>query len=132
MKTDESNPHDWLRSARSRLASADRLFAAEGASESAIELLQEAAERFLKAFLLARGWPLRKIHDLGTLVAEAEKHDLSIAAFADFADELTDQFWATHYPGGEVDDEGVDYARLREELQKLLQQLGFGSAEDTL
>lgn len=36
MKTDENNPQDWLKSARSRLASADRLFAEEGASEAAV------------------------------------------------------------------------------------------------
>ena len=96
MKTDENNPEDWLKSARSRLASADRLFAEEGASEAAIELLQESTERFLKAYLIARGWQLRKVHDLGSLLVEAEKHDSLLGAFADFADELTDQFWAMH------------------------------------
>ena len=65
MKTDENNPQDWLRSAHSRLHSSDLLYPIEGASESVIELLQEATERFLKAFLIGRGWQLHKIHDLG-------------------------------------------------------------------
>lgn len=124
MKTDENNPGDWLRSARSRLASADRLFAEEGASEAAIELLQESTERFLKAYLIARGWQLRKVHDLGSLIAEAEKHDQRLGAFADFADELTDQFWAMHYPGGELDDTPPDFAALREQLAKMLKITG--------
>jgi len=34
MKTDESNPQDWLRSAHSRLRSADLLYPIEGASAS--------------------------------------------------------------------------------------------------
>jgi HEPN domain-containing protein len=125
LKTNEDNPEDWLRSARSRLASADRLFAEEGATEAAIELLQEATERLLKAYLIARGWPLRKVHDLGTLVAEAEKLDSRFAQFADFADELTDQFWAVHYPGGEIDDPSPDYARLRDELGRMLAVMEF-------
>ena len=76
MKTDENNPRDWLRSARTRLHSADLLHPLEGATESVIELLQEATERFLKAYyLLSRGWKLRKIHDLGALVAEAVDRD---------------------------------------------------------
>jgi HEPN domain-containing protein len=120
LRTDENNPEDWLKSARSRLASADRLFAEEGASEAAIELLQESTERFLKAYLIARGWRLRKIHDLGSLLAEAEKHEAAFGAFADFADELTDQFWAMHYPGGELDDAPPDFAALREQLAKML------------
>ncbi len=124
MKTDENNPEDWLKSARSRLASADRLFAEEGASEAAIELLQESTERFLKAYLIARGWQLRKVHDLGSLLVEAEKHDPRLGAFADFADELTDQFWAMHYPGGELDDAPPDFAALREQLAKMLKIAG--------
>lgn len=120
MRTDENNPEDWLKSASSRLASADRLFAEEGASEAAIELLQESTERFLKAYLIARGWRIRKIHDLGSLLSEAEKHDPAFGAFADFADELTDQFWAIHYPGGDLDDSPPDFAALREQLAKML------------
>jgi hypothetical protein len=49
LKTSENSPADWLRSARTRLHSADLLHPLEGANESVIELLQEAAERFLKA-----------------------------------------------------------------------------------
>ena len=45
MKTNENNPQDWLRSAHSRLHSSDLLYPIEGASESVIELLQEATER---------------------------------------------------------------------------------------
>jgi hypothetical protein len=39
MKTDENNPHDWLRSGETRLKSADQLAQIEGVTESAIELL---------------------------------------------------------------------------------------------
>lgn len=104
MKTDENNPSDWLRSAKIRLHSTDRLHQIEGATESVIELLQEASERFLKAYLLSQGMKLRKIHDLGALVAEAVDLDSRFTAFEDFADSLTDQFWAQHYPGGDLDE----------------------------
>ena len=40
--------------------------------------------------------------------------------FADFADELTDQFWAMHYPGGEFDEQSVDYHLLRSRLEGLI------------
>ena len=120
MKTDENNPADWLRSARTRLHSADLLHPIEGANESVIELLQEAAERFLKAYLIGGGWHLRKIHDLGALVAEAVNLDPRFSAFEDFADSLTDQFWAQHYPGGDLDEVGQDYPALRQSLGEMV------------
>lgn len=109
MKTDENNPEDWYRSAKVRLGSVDRLYPCEGASESVIKLLQEAVERFLKGYLISKGWRLTKIHDLGALIAEAENYVERFAAFADFADELTDQFWAMHYPGGEFDEQSISF-----------------------
>lgn len=120
MKTNEDNPADWLRSARSRLRSVDLLYPLEGASESVIELLQEASERFLKAYLLSFGWKLRKIHDLGALVAEAVNLDPRFSAFEDFADRLTDQFWEQHYPGGDLDEVGQDYPALRQSLGEMV------------
>ena len=121
MKTDENNPSDWLRSAKIRLHSTDRLHQIEGATESVIELLQEASERFLKAYLLSQGWKLRKIHDLGALVAEAVDLDPRFTAFEDFADSLTDQFWAQHYPGGDLDEVGHDYPALRQSMGEMAQ-----------
>ena len=120
MKTDENNPEDWYRSASARLGSVDRLYPFEGASESVIELLQQAVERFLKGYLISKGWPLTKIHDLGAVIAEAENYDNRFGAFADFADELTDQFWAMHYPGGEFDQQAIDFEELRAEVNQII------------
>lgn len=120
MKTNENNSRDWLRSAHARLRSVDLLYPLEGASESVIELLQEASERFLKAYLIERGWELRKIHDLGALVADAVNLDSRFTAFEEFADNLTDQFWAQHYPGGDLDEVGQDYPALRHSLGQLV------------
>lgn len=130
MKTDENNPLDWLRSARTRLGSADLLYPIEGANESVIELLQEATERFLKAYLIKCGWKLRKIHDLGALVAEAVGLDPRFSAFEDFADRLTDQFWAQHYPGGDLDESGHDYPTLRRSLGEMIDLIETNLAQD--
>lgn len=104
-----------------RLHSTDRLHQIEGATESVIELLQEASERFLKAYLLSQGLKLRKIHDLGALVAEAVDLDSRFTAFEDFVNSLTDQFWAQHYPGGDLDEVGHDYPALRQSIGEMAQ-----------
>jgi hypothetical protein len=54
-------------------------------------------------------------------VAEAVELDPSFAAFEDFADSLTDQFWAQHYPGGDLDEVGNDYPSLRRALGEMVQ-----------
>jgi hypothetical protein len=64
--------------------------------------------------MIAHGWKLRKIHALGALVAEAVQIDPRFTAFEDFADSLTDQFWAQHYPGGDLNEVGHDYPALRQ------------------
>jgi len=71
VKTAETNPNHWFLLAKERLDAADALYEVRGACYSAVELLQEAVERYLKGFMVAKGWPLRKIHNLSTLLDAA-------------------------------------------------------------
>ena len=98
---------------KSRLESADHLYEVEGSSPAVVELLQEAVERSLKAYLILRKWTLVRTHDLNRLVAEATKHDARFAAYHRFTAQLTEQFWEQHYPGGDLSEVGSDYAELR-------------------
>ena len=113
MKTDEANPLDWLAAGKVRLRSADRLYEVEGSSPVVIELLQEAAERYLKAYLLSKNWPLVRTHDLNHLLAEAARRDVRFTQFAKVAQSLTEQFWEQHYPGGDLTEVGSDYDEQR-------------------
>lgn len=121
MKTAETNPDDWLLLAKERLDAADALYQARGACYSAVELLQEAVERYLKGFLVAKGWPLRKIHSLSTLLDAAIEKDSRFKSFADLCESLTAQFWEQHYPGGDLSDVGKDYDDLRRQAGDLIQ-----------
>lgn len=120
MLTNPSNPFDWILLAKDRLEKADALQERFGASWSGVELLHEATERYLKAFLVSKGWKLVKTHDLNLLLAEASQYDTEFAIYHDLAANLTEQFWEQHYPGGDLDQVGNDYEELRQELGKLL------------
>jgi HEPN domain-containing protein len=98
LKTDETNPADWFLLARERLEAADAVRAARGACYSAVELLQEAIERYLKGYLIGKGWPLQRIHNLSTLLDAAIRKDARFKEFADLCEGLTAQFWEQHYP----------------------------------
>ena len=127
MRTSESNPDDWYQLAADRIRAADLLIAEPGISYAGVELLHEAVERYLKGYLISKGWALRRTHDLGQLLAEAVAYDPEFAAFGRLADNLTDQFWAQHYPGGDLTGVGIDITQMREEVGKLV-ALVLGSA----
>ena len=120
MKTDETNPHHWFFLAAERLEAADALYEARGACYSAIELLQEAVERYLKGFLIWTGWPLRKVHNLSTILDAAVERDSRFKTFADLCEKLTAQYWAQHYPGGDLEDVGSDYDELRQQAGEMI------------
>ena len=120
MKTDENNPQDWLFLARERLESADALAVHRGPTYSVVELLQESVERYLKGYLVSRGWKLERIHDLAPLVEAATAFDARFAVFDEMAYSLTEQFWEQHYPGGDLTEVGFDYSELRRDVGELV------------
>ena len=120
MKTNEKNPADWLLLAHERLTAADALFQALGGTLSGVELLQEGIERFLKGYLISKGWELQKIHNLSTLLDHAVFYDEQFKKHADLCENLTAQFWAQHYPGDDLSEVGFDYAVLRDQAEKLV------------
>jgi HEPN domain-containing protein len=120
MKTEESNPYDWFLLADERLRSADILAAQSEPSYSAVELLQEAVERYLKGYLLYHGWKLERIHDLGPLMEAAAAYDAQFLAFDDLAAALTEQFWAQHYPGDDLSEVGSDFETLRRQAGEMI------------
>ncbi len=120
MKTEENNPRHWFYLAAERLRAADVLHAQEGSTLTGIELLQEAVERYLKGFLIAHSWVLQKIHDLTVLNDEAKRFDARFAMFDDMCESLTEQYWAQHYPGGDLTTVGNDYNEYAQALQNSL------------
>ena len=120
-KTDELNPSDWFAMAAERLRGADVLWEHEGLTALGIEVLQEAAERYLKGYLIAHGWSLKRTHDLGTLIKDCLSYDQAFAGFATMAAELTQDFFAQHYPGEEMADVGSNYEEWRAQVGQIVE-----------
>lgn len=120
-QSDETDPADWFYLASDRLKIADLAWREQGLTPSGIELLQEAVERYLKGYLIAKGWRLVRTHDLDQLVSEAIVYDNRFQRFAALADELTRDFFAQHYPGGDWTDIGQNYETLRREADAILE-----------
>jgi HEPN domain-containing protein len=64
---------------------------------------QQAAEKTLKAFLVAHERPFRKTHDLDELGNAVAALDATLADVVDRAKDLTPYAWRFRYPGTPVD-----------------------------
>ena len=73
-------PADWIRIAEKDLGRVDGLLEKHD-PELAGFCLQQAAEKFLKAFLLFHGRRLRRIHNLDALLDDAITYDASLEDF---------------------------------------------------
>lgn len=90
-------PGDWLRIAEKDLARAERSLG-DGDPELAGFCLQQAIEKFLKAFLLTKGWELRRIHDLEALLDDAVLHDPALEQFRIACQKITKYYVIERYP----------------------------------
>lgn len=60
--------------------------------------IQQAIEKYLKGYLLAQGWKLRRIHNLETLLNEAIIYDLSFEEFRVACQKITQYYIEERYP----------------------------------
>lgn len=90
-------PKDWLTLAEKDLARVKRSLR-DRDPELAAFCLQQAVEKFLKAFLLSKGWKLRRIHDLEALLDDAMAYDPSLDQFRDLCRKITNYYIVERYP----------------------------------
>lgn len=66
---------EWFIRAEMDLETAKILLAQDGPLPMVAFHLQQTVEKYLKGFLLSKGWSLRRIHDLEILIPEAISRD---------------------------------------------------------
>ena len=91
---------DWFAQGDMDVRSAEILLAQDGPLPVIAFHVQQAVEKYLKGFLLHTGWPLRRIHDLETLVQEAIARDADFAPFLAPCQRITEYYIETRYPIG--------------------------------
>lgn len=93
---------DWLKVARQDW---HRIFVmlADDDGEGAGLFLQQALEKYLKAFLLKEGWKLKKIHTLQSLLDDAATFGPRLVQFRPICERVSGFYIVERYPslGGE-------------------------------
>lgn len=109
MKTLADLVRGWLKKAESDLAAADLCLEAGRALDAACFHAQQAAEKFLKAYLLAQGADFPLTHNLEKLMELAARYDPDFARIKPLGLELTpyavelrydSEFWPTEAAAG--------------------------------
>ena len=98
MKHEESmDPADWIRIAKEDLARVDVLLSAENPVGAGF-YLQQAVEKFLKAFLLSKGWDLERSHDLQALLNQALERGAPAEPYRALCQRISGFYIAERYP----------------------------------
>ncbi len=89
MKTTADLVQGWVRKADSDLANAQLCIASNSSLDTACFHSQQAAEKVIKAYLIAFSLPVPFIHNLEKLIDLCEQHDASFQQIKALAQALT-------------------------------------------
>jgi HEPN domain-containing protein len=111
---------EWYKKAEHDIEAVKILIEKDGPSDVAGVLLQQGVEKYLKGYLISKGWKLRKIHDLKVLLDEATKYDPLFNQYYDLFDVLTQYYFEGKYPFGEIEISLDDVKNGLDSLQELI------------
>jgi HEPN domain-containing protein len=93
-------PREWLRYAEGDWRVAEReMRSREPVYHTICFLCQSAAEKFLKAYLIAQGWQLEKTHDIVELLGLCAEYNAELGAMLLEGATLNEYIVAGRYPG---------------------------------
>lgn len=88
---------DWLRLAELDLSRVEAQLRNHDAADAGFHL-QQAVEKFLKAFLLSNGWSLRRTHNLDALLDDAVSYDAALEEWRAACQRISGFYLVERYP----------------------------------
>jgi HEPN domain-containing protein len=93
-------PRGWIRHANENLGVAEREMQYEvPAYHTVCFLCQSAAEKYLKGYLIAHGWALKKTHDIAELLELCTEYDAKFEGLLEEGTVLNEYITEGRYPG---------------------------------
>ena len=90
-------PKDWFTKADKDMQRVEILLR-EGDMSGAGFHLQQAVEKYLKGYLLSKGWKLKRIHDLEDLLKFAVRYDRDFERYQSLCEVVTEYYAEERYP----------------------------------
>jgi HEPN domain-containing protein len=96
-KKESLYPQDWIEKAEKDLRRV-RVLLADDDTEGAGFHLQQAIEKYLKGYLLSKGWKLEYVHSLVKLLNYAKDYDSSFEEFRALCEQAIGYYIVDRYP----------------------------------
>ncbi|MFN3467899.1 MAG: HEPN domain-containing protein [Candidatus Brocadiales bacterium] len=116
-------PKDWFQRAEADLNAVEVLLQHGGDPQVAGSLLQQALEKYLKGYLLSKGWKLKKVHDLPLLLDEAVKYNPQLEGFRTTCEEITAYYFRGRYPFFTLGLNRKDVETSLKQVKELIQEI---------
>lgn len=124
MPDEKASFQEWFEKGNHDLITAKLAFEAGAPTDTVAVLLQQAAEKHLKGYLLSKGWQLKKTHDLRELIDRAIERDAGFNKYVGMARLLTAMYVEDRYPSGLPENyPKKEIAGLMEQAQKLVDKI---------
>lgn len=108
---------DWVAFAKENLLAAKALIGEDFSPfHTVCFMCHGSAEKYLKAYLLWQGWPLRKTHDLSELLKLCTNYDKSFVHLASECQLLNEYTIEGRYPG-DLPFESIGQAEAKEGIE---------------
>lgn len=98
MDKESSLPKDWFMKGDADIQTVEILLEHEGDMEVAAAHVQQAIEKYIKGYLIANGWELKRTHDLVELLDYAVEYNPEFEKFRQICEESTAFYFETRYP----------------------------------
>jgi len=95
---DSRLPKDWFKVGRADLDAVEILLDHGGNKGIAAMHIHQTVEKFLKGYLLARGWELKRTHDLVELLDAAVERNPRFEKFRALCQRVTPYYFEMRYP----------------------------------
>ncbi len=89
---------EWFERGKRDLEVAKILLLDEKYSDIVLFHIHQAVEKYLKGFLIYKGWKLKKIHDIEVIITEAVNFNKEFQKYLDFSRKLTAFYLEERYP----------------------------------
>lgn len=90
-------PKDWFRIGEKEIQRAENLLRLEDLEGAGFNI-QQAIEKFLKGYLLSKGWSLRRIHRLDSLLNDAVVYEPPLEMFRTACLKMSEYYVEERYP----------------------------------
>lgn len=95
---ESSLPEEWFKKGDDDKQAVEILLEHGGKSSVAACLAQQMLEKYMKGFLLSKGWMLKRTHDLEELLDEMVEFDPSFEEFREISQKATAFYFLERYP----------------------------------